>query len=354
MRSTKMLATATAIIIAAIILAALPIACRRQDGIGGAPKKSANEKVRIIGVANYGAHPILDVIVDAFKERLNERGFKDGENVKILWKSVEGDVNLTSSVAQSLVNSNVDLIMSITTPVSQGVFKAAKGKMPIVFCGVTDPISAGLVDSWENKPGSGITGTSDRWPYAEQLDLIKTLVPTAKRIGFPYNSGEANSQYAIKQVTKLAGERGLEVVPSVATNSGEVRKAAESLADQGVDVIYVSSDNTVMAGFEAVLKVSHERKLPVVVGESANVERGGLATFSVDYRRLGRDTADLVIRVLEGEEPGKIPVVTFQGEELYLNVDAARKMGVEIPESLKKKATKIYGEPEQDSKKKAA
>ena len=180
-----------------------------------------------------------------------------------------------------------------------------------------------LVESWENKPGSGITGTSDRWPYAEQLDLIKTLVPTAKKIGFPYNSGEANSQYALAQVKPLAEKRGLTLVPMVATNPGEVRRAAEALAEQGVDVIYVSSDNTVMAGFEAVLKVSHERRLPVVVGESANVERGGLATFSVDYKQLGYATADLVIRVLKGEEPGTIPVATFKGEQVYLNSDAA-------------------------------
>lgn len=115
-------------------------------------------------------------------------------------------------------------------------------------------------------------------------------------------------------------------------------------------MIYVSSDNTVMAGFEAVLKVSHERKIPVVVGESANVERGGLATYSVDYRRLGYSTADLVIRVLKGEEPGKIPVVTFEGEELYLNLDAARKMGVKIPESLLKRAKKVYGQQDSASK----
>jgi putative ABC transport system substrate-binding protein len=234
-------------------------------------------------------------------------------------------------------------MMSITTPVSQAVYKVARGKIPIVFCGVTDPLSAGLVDSWENKPGSGITGTSDRWPYAEQLDLIKSILPLAKRVGFPYNSGEANSQYALTQVVPLAKSRGLTIVPAVAANTNEVRKAVESLAARGVDAIYVSSDNTVMAGFEAVLKVAYERKIPVIVGESANVERGGLATYSVDYRRLGEVTADLVIRVIKGEDPGSIPVQTFQGEELYFNKEAAKKMGVKLPPSLLEKAKKVYG-----------
>lgn len=310
-------------------------------------EQTGAKKIPVVGVANYGAHPILDVIVDSFNKRMQERGYQEGKNIHVIWQSVNGDVNLASGVAQSLLNSNSDVVMSITTPVSQAVYKVAKGKVPIVFCGVTDPISAGLVTSWENTPGSGITGTSDRWPYAEQLDLIKSILPSAKRIGFPYNSGESNSQYALTQVGPLAKARGLEIVTAVATNPNEVRKAAESIAQRNVDAIYVSSDNTVMAGFDAVLKVSEERRLPVIVGESANVERGGLATYSVDYRKLGEATADLVIRVLNGEEPGKIPVVTFQGEELYVNLDAAKKMGVTLDPALISKAKKVYGEKAQ-------
>ena len=335
----SVLCRAVSVLAIGLLLAGSWPAVKSQAEVPGAGK------VPVIGVANYGAHPILDVIVDAFKARLRERGLADGKNVKILWKSVEGDVNLASSVAQSLLNSNVDVIVSITTPVSQALYKVAKGKVPVVFCGVTDPISAGLVGSWQNTPGSGITGTSDRWPYAEQLDLIKQILPSAKRVRFPYNSGEANSQYALTQVIPLAKERGLEILPAVATSTVEVRKAVESLALRGVDVIYVSSDNTVMAGFEAVLKVAYERKIPVIVGESANVERGGLATYSVNYRRLGEATADLVIRVLHGEEPGTIPVVTFQGEELYFNRDAAQKMGVTLAPELLQKAKKVYGAP---------
>lgn len=310
--------------------------CARHDE----PVKG--KRVRSIGVANYGAHPVLDIIIESFKERLAERGYVEGDGIKIIWKSVEGDVNLATSVANSLLNSSVDVIVPITTPISQAVYNVALGKVPIVFCGVTDPLSAGLVDSWNNKPGSGITGTSDRWPYAAQLDLIKLLIPNAIRIGFPCNPGEANSRYALTQIIPLAEERGLKIVDVGVTNLGEVRKAIEALTAQGIDAIYVSSDNTVMAGFEGVLKVAHEQRIPVIVGESANVERGGVATYSVNYRRLGQVTADIVIRVLGGEDPGNIPVATFEGEELYLNLDAAAKMGLELDSALIRRAYKVY------------
>ena len=307
----------------------LPSSCNKPD----------QAELPVIAVANYGAHPIIDVTVDAFKGRLAELGYRDGENVRVIWSSVEGDINLATQMVSGLLTKGPDVIVSLTTPISQAVAKRAVGKVPVVFCGVTDPIGAGLVKSWENEPGSGITGTSDLWPYAEHLDLVRELVPKARRIGIPYNSGETNSQYALTQLRPLAQEKGFELVTAVATNLGEVRKAVDSLIAQRVDAIYTGSDNTVLAGFQSILKVAYEHKLAVIVGESATVERGGLATFSIDYPELGRATADLVDKILKGTSPGSLPVVTFKGRQLYLNAEAAEKMGVSIPEGMLERAT---------------
>lgn len=310
----------------------------------GCDKKDEKPAPRlpVIGVANYGAHPIIDVTLDAFEQRLGELGYRDGETMRLRVSSVEGDINLAPQMVSGLLAKGPDVIVSITTPISQAVVKQARGKVPVVFCGVTDPVGSGLVESWKNEKGSGVTGTSDRWDYASHLDLVKEIVPDAKRVGVPYNSGEANSQYAIKQIEPLAEQRGLETVTAVATNVGEVRKAVDSLVAKDVDAIYTGSDNTVMAGFQAILKVADERDIPVICGESANVERGCLATYSVDYKELGRTTADLVDRILKGEKPGDIPVATFKGDKLYLNPDAAGKMGVELPDAMRKRA-KLVG-----------
>lgn len=317
-------------------LLVLGTGCGRSE-----PAKPVEPPKRIpsIAVANFGAHPIIDVTLAAFSARLQELGYKDGENAQIHVSSVEGNVNLSAQMVSGLLAKSPDVVVAITTPIAQAVAKQARGKVPVVFCGVTDPIGAGLVSSWENTPGSGITGTSDRWPYAEQLDLIKELVPKANRVGIPFNSGESNSQYALEQIRPLAQARGLEVITAVATGVGEVRGAVDSLVRRGAQVIYTGSDNTVMAGFQSVLKVSHERKIPVIVGESANVERGGLATYSVDYTELGRATAELVDKILKGAEAGSLPVVTFKGATLYVNPDAASKMGIKVPPDVLKRAT---------------
>ena len=304
--------------------------------------KDKKSDLPVIGVANYGAHPVLDTIMAAFKRRLKEKGYEDGKQIKLLIKSVEGEVTKAPAMAQALASSPAKVIVSLTTPVSQAVYAEVKGKKPLVFCGVTDPVGAGLVKSWENEPGSGVTGTSDRWPYAEQLDLIKKILPKAAKVGFPFNSGEANSQYALREVRRLAGERKLVIMEAPVTSTAEIPTAIRSLIGRGVDAIYVSSDNTLMSGFNAVLQAAHERHVPVFVGESANVEKGGLATYSVDYERLGEVTADIVIKVLEGAEPGTIPVATFSGEELHINLDAAKRMGVTVPPDLIEKATRVY------------
>jgi len=309
----------------------------------GCSKRPGGESIPVVAIANYGAHPIIDVTVAAFKARLAELGYRDGSNIRLYWSSVEGDVNLAPQMVAGLMARSPKVIVGITTPIAQAVVHQARGRVPVVFCGVTDPVGAGLVPSWENAPGSGVTGTSDRWPYAEQLDLIKELLPNARRVGVPFNSGEANSVYALEQIRRLAAERGLEIVTSVATNVGGVRQAVDALVTQRVDVIYVASDNTVMAGFESVLKIARERRIPLIVGESANVERGGLATYSVNYSELGRATADLVDTILKGASPGTLPVVTFRGARLYINTDAASRMRVTVPPALLQRATLVNG-----------
>ena len=133
--------------------------------------------VPTVAIANYGAHPIIDVTVEAFKARLVELGYEEGVNINLNWSSVEGDVNLAPQMVAGLMARNPDVMVAITTPVAQAVVRQAKGRIPVVFCGVTDPVGAGLVPSWENAEDSGVTGTSDRWPYAEQLDLIKEMLP---------------------------------------------------------------------------------------------------------------------------------------------------------------------------------
>lgn len=298
--------------------------------------KAPSEKQYRIGIATLMSHPALDTVISSMKDELKSRGYEESKNVTYVLKNANGQINLTSAIAQDLSNANLDVIVAITTPMAQAVVKNAKTS--VVFSAVTDPVGAGIVKNL--KVGQkGVTGVSDAWPYKEQISLIGEIVPEAKTIGVLYNPGEAASQYGIKQIRRIASDKGYKLEEAAVHSTSEVYAAASSIAGS-VDVLYLSSDNTVIEGVAGAIKVAIEAKKPLIVGDSGTVEKGGLATVSVGYAGVGKETGILVDRILKGED--SISTVVASGDEIFLNKESARLMGVTLPGSIVKKATTIY------------
>jgi putative ABC transport system substrate-binding protein len=245
---------------------------------------------------------------------------------------------LAANIATELASQGPDVIVAITTPMAQSVAKFAR--CPVVFGAVTDPVGAGLVSSLD-KGEEMVTGTSDAWPYEDQLKLIRKISPNAKRLGVLYNPGEAASQYGIKQIRHYGPALGFELVEGSVSSTGEVYPVAQNLAGR-VDALFLSSDNTVIGGVAAAVKVAVEHKIPLYVGDSGTVEKGGLAAVSVGYADLGTQTGKLVARSLNGERG--IPTFVGRGSEVYINKKAAELMGVTVPEEVLRNATKVYEE----------
>ncbi|MCI5208260.1 MAG: ABC transporter substrate-binding protein, partial [Candidatus Electrothrix sp. ATG2] len=293
---------------------------------------------RVIAIATLMSHPALDAVRENLKEELKQQGFVEGKNIKYISRNANGQVQLAANIATELAAREPDVIVAITTPMAQAVAKVAR--CPVVFAAVTDPIGAGIVNSLNQNEGN-ITGTSDAWPYKDQLELIRQISPDAKRLAVLYNPGEAASQYGIKQIRLYAKELGFELLEGSVSSTGEVYPVAQNLSRRS-DVLFLSSDNTVIAGVAAAVKVAVEHKKPLYVGDSGTVEKGGVAAVSVGYAKLGSETGKLVARFLHGER--NIPVVVAQGDETYINKKAAAMMGVTIPERILAKATKVYEE----------
>jgi len=230
------------------------------------------------------------------------------------------------------------VIVAIATPSAQAV-AATTQDIPVVFTAVTDPLGAQVVKNLD-KPGGNITGISDMSPLADHLKLIQEIVPTAKRIGVPYNPGEANSVTLLNALKKLAPAYGVTIVEAPATKSSEVQDAAQSLVGK-VDVIYVPTDNTIVSALESVISVGKDNKLPVFSGDTDSVNRGTIASIGFDYFQVGLQTGAVVVRILKGEKPGDIAVQNASGTDLFVNPKAAAAMGVTIPDALIKQAKKV-------------
>jgi putative ABC transport system substrate-binding protein len=287
----------------------------------------AQDKVKI-GIMQIIDHPALNAVRQGFIDAMKEvYGYVEGENIEYDAQSAQGDVATANTIARKFVTEKVDLIVSIATPTSQAAVNATRD-IPIVFSAVTDPVSAGLVKNLE-KPGGNVTGISDMTPVARQIALIKFLFPEAKRIGTLYNAGEVNSVVTNELAKKACAELGLELVEATVASTADVAMAAQSLLGK-VDAIYVSTDNTVVSALDAVGNVCLTNKIPLILADPTTIGKGALCALGFDYYLHGRQTADIVARILKGEKPGDIPVEFAKKLSLLVNQKTVDALGLSM------------------------
>lgn len=300
----------------------------------GCKGKDDEGKVYKIGVVQLMEHPSLDTIRESIIEGLEDEGYVDGENIEIIYKNGQNDMATMKNIAQTFVGEECDVIVAIATPAAQAALSETTD-IPIVFAAVTDPVSAGLVDSLET-PGGNVTGTSDEISAGSIIDLAKEIDPDFKTIGALYNIGEDNSVSVIADLNEYAKANGYKVVESTVTNTSEVQQAAQYLADK-VDIVFSPIDNTVASSMPVATKVFNDAKIPFYVSADSMVEDGGLATYGIDYKILGKETSSMIVEILEGVDPATMPVRKMSTMSVYINTATAKILGIEIPESVLEK-----------------
>lgn len=279
-----------------------------------------------IGITQLVSHPSLDALVQGTQDAIEEAGLSADYDVQ----NAQGDISTAASIAGSFADANLDLVVAVTTPSAQAVVQAITD-VPILFTGVTDPVAAGLVESWEN-PGANVTGISDKNPIAQQVELLTQIAPDATTIGIVYTSSEENSLVQVGWVEEEAAKLGLTVETATISNSSDLLQAAQSL---DVDAFWVPTDNTVVSAIETLIGVAEDKQVPVITSDGDSIARGAVATYAFNYYDMGLQTGRMAVKVLLGEAtPADLPVETSEDLILYLNLDAAARMGVTIPQDL--------------------
>jgi putative ABC transport system substrate-binding protein len=300
------------------------------------------EEMKRIAISTIVEVPALIETRDGALAALAERGYVVGVNLEVDYQNANGNMPTQQQIAKKFVGDNPDVIMPITTPTSQAVI-ASTDTIPIVFATVTDPIKAKLITQYK-QPGGNVTGVSDAAPIVQQLDLMETIVPGLKRIGFIYNPGLDNALATLGWMKDLAGPRGIEIVESPAPTTNEVGIATRKLIGK-VDAIYVPNDTTVVAALEAIIKVGQDVDMPIFAGETGAVARGAIASVGLDYLAVGEIAGNMIADILDGKKPGEIDAViayeVLSKFKIVVNKGSAEKMGVTIPDGLLKIATEI-------------
>lgn len=306
--------------------------CSSDDGNGGNGASGADTYT--IGINQLVQHPALDSATAGFKEAFDDAGV----DVEFDEQNANGEQSTALTIAQQFASADLDLVLSVATPAAQATAQNIQDT-PVLFTAVTDPVSADLIDSME-KPGANVTGTSDVAPVDQQFDLLKELVPDAKKVGIVYASGEVNSQVQVDDAKEAAESRDLEIVTQTVTNVTEIPQAVQALGD--VDAFYVPTDNLVVSGIASLVQAAESSKTPVIGAEAGTVEGGAVATLGIDYTELGRQTGEMALRILrDGEDPATMPVESAKDFTYMVNEDAAKRQGVTIPEAILSEAETV-------------
>ena len=298
----------------------------------------AAEPMKSVAVTAIVEHPALDATRDGIKEALKEAGFEEGKNLKWQYQSAQGNPGTAAQIARKFIGDQPNVIVGIATPSAQALVAATK-TVPVVFSTVTDPVGAQLIGVW-GPSGTNVTGVSDQLALDKQVDLIRRILPAARRVGMVYNPGEVNSTVVVRQLKEILPKFGMTLVEAAAPRSVDVGPAARSLVGK-VDVIYTNTDNAVVSAYEALTKVGNDSKLPLIASDTDSVKRGAVAALGVNYFEMGKQTGRMVARILKGEKPGAIAPETSDKLELYVNLSAAQKQGVTLSDELVKSAKEV-------------
>lgn len=289
-----------------------------------------------IGVIQIAPHSSLDNCYQGFLAGLKEAGYEDGKNITIDFQNAQGEMSNSDLIAKNMVASKYDMIVGIATPSAMSAYSAAKDtNIPIVFSAVSDPLAAGIVKSLE-KPEYNVTGTSDVLPLEAQLRMIRSFLPTAKKIGILYTTSEPNSVSHLAKFKTLAANFGFEIVAIGITNASEVGTATATLIAKGVDCINNFTDNNVVNNLSTVLNATNNAKIPVFGSEIEQVKKGCLASESIDYVNLGKETGKIAAQILSGKaKASEIPVALISGSEPVYNKSVAETLGITLPDAYK-------------------
>jgi len=327
------------ILIGVCVVLAVALVLVLTLGIGGQPAMKYK-----IGIAQLGTHDALDAAREGFIDQMEEEGFVEGENVDYIIRNAAFDSSNYATIAQYFVSADLDLIFSIATPITQACASAVEGTdIPVIFAAVTDPVTAGFAESWE-EPGGQVTGASDWADVGAQVKLGMDIYP-ASRLGVIYNAGEVNSVVQIDELNKVKSSLNItDIVPATVATTADVYAAAMSLVGR-VDAIWVPSDNTVAGAIQSVVAVCEDNDIPLFGSDISSIAKGGcISGQGLDYYVNGEEAAKLAALVLEGEDPAEIPISTTPMTIIYLCQTAAERMGTTIPQAILDTATEVCAE----------
>ena len=288
----------------------------------------------VIGISQFAEHGSLDNCREGFLQGLAEAGIVEGQNLTVLYDNSQADMSMASTIADSFVSQKVNLICGIATPSAMSAYNSCMNTdIPVIYTAVSDPVASGLAKEDGSSVGN-ITGTSDYLAVTEQLEMIRKIMPDAKKIGIIYTTSETNSISTVAEYEKYASDYGFEIVSTGINQISEVELAAKDMVTK-VDCITNLTDNTVVSALQTVIAAANDAGIPVFGSEVEQVKAGCVASMGLEYVELGKQTGAMAAKVLKGEaKASELNFEVISEASLYVNTAAAAKINLTLDEDF--------------------
>jgi putative ABC transport system substrate-binding protein len=297
-------------------------------------------KVYRIGLLETSSASANRTNLDALLRGLREAGYVEGQNIVIDYRSVDGRSERFAELAADLVRAKPDVIITRGTAATLAARNA--GSIPIVMTSSADPVGSRVVASLA-KPGGNVTGLTSIVSEldAKRVEILKQLLPEAKRFAVLLNMGNPTSAGQRKTIEQAAGSLGVEPLFFDIRDPEGLHGAFDAAAKQGARAVIDDVDVVTSVNPRLVIDLAAGHKLPVIFVNRNYVEAGGFMSYGVHYPHLYHRAASYVDRILKGAKAGDLPVERPTKVEFVINLKTAKALGIAIPRELTLRADEV-------------
>ena len=303
-----------------------------------------SERIRRLGVLMAVAESDADVRkgIAIFQQRLQELGWKDGQNIRIDYRWGDADDARIQALAKELVDLQPDVLVGHSTPSAKGLLKQTRS-IPIVFLTVTDPLGQGLVASLSH-PGGNITGFSvfefslgSKW-----LETLKQIAPGIRRVTAIFNP-ETAPYYGLylQSINAAVPSLAVESIAAEVHSEADIENVIRKVGSEPDNGLFVLPDSHNVVHRKRIIELAAQHRLPTIYYFRYFASDGGLISYGPDEMDLFQRTAGYVNRILKGTNPSDLPVQQPTKFELVINLKTAKAMGIQMPVSLLARADEV-------------
>jgi putative tryptophan/tyrosine transport system substrate-binding protein len=296
----------------------------------------AVDAMLVIGFLDSRSPEGLTDRLRAFRQSLKDAGFVEGENVAIVYRWAENQLDRLPALAAELVRRGVAIIVTGGGAAVAFAAKAATTTIPIVFGVGEDPVRLGLVGSIA-RPDGNLTGINFLVGEltAKRLELVRALVPAATRVAVLVNPSHAtNAASTLRDVEPAARAMGLQVQVLNASTNREIDAAFATIVRERPDILFVGNDAFFNARRVQLALLAGRHGVPAILSDREYAEAGGLMSYGSNIMDVYRQMGIYAGRVLKGAKPADLPVVQSSKFELVINAQTARMLAINVPPSL--------------------